>query len=253
MSCRFRSFSQRLLSAVALSLSCFGVQAVANAGHPLSVYSPSVYPYNYVDPYEYYVDFADQLFPGGGEAPEKLPARTRHLPTAEALLSTQLLPFNTGYSLAGGYRPIYSGFPQPVGDQTIVTHGGNGYAYHPVYETSALPPPQTVSGRGVVSGGRALVINDPGTAYTSYGAGRSQGYVASYGGGYYGYPDYGTADFQAPVFYGVQSATRATEPFAPAEQPTAQAAPAQAQPHLAPGPGPRPKSLEELPKPKREF
>lgn len=270
---RFRAMFARSIAAAALAapaLSLLGLPAAAEAGHPLSVYGT-------VDPNDpFYLDINDQLFPGGGSAPDRIPAYTRQLPTAESLLAPQLRPFAVGYSLTGGYRPIYTGAEQPIGDQTIYTHGGNGYVYRPVYEAAAYPVGYggyTTTG----SSGRAYVVENPGTPYESsygssqgraavvdvmphYGAGRPQGYVAAYGGGYYGGEDYGDADFQAPLFYGVQRATRQVETFAapaahpPIGQPTVAPPVVQQQPRLAPGQGPRPKSLEELPNPPRgEF
>lgn len=257
MSCRFRLSLQRLISAVALSLSAFGVQAAAHAGYPYTgsgVYTWSSY--GAMDPYAYYADFNDQLYPAGGDAPDPFPERTRRIPTVEMMMATRTQPFGVGYSLAGGYRPVYTGVEQPVGHVTTMTHGGNGYTYQPVY---APAPTQVYTGHpgyGGYGSSRALVINNPGTPYETRGANNNpQGYAAAYGGGYYGAPDYGTAAFQAPLYYGVQPALHNTEPFGTAETlPTpAQAAPAQNQPRLAPGPGPTPKKLEAAPSTKREY
>lgn len=261
MSCRFRFVAHRLLSAVALCLSLFGLQAAAQAGYPYTgsgVYSWSSY--GAMEPYAYYADFNDQLYPAGGDAPDPYPERYRRLPTVEMMMATRTRPFAGGYSLAGGYRPVYTGVEQPVGHEITMTHGGNGYVYQPVY---ASAPTQVYTGSGSSYDGhygstRTLVINNPGTPYETRGANNSQGYAAAYGGGYYGLPDYGTAAFQAPLYYGIQPALHNPEPFGAAETlptPTAQpqAAPAQAQPKLAPGPGPQPKKLEAAPLPKREF
>lgn len=265
MSCRFRTLMQRLLSAVALSLSVFGVQSAAQAGYPYTgsgIYTWSSY--GAMDPYAYYADFNDQLYPAGGDAPDPFPERTRRLPTVEMMMATRTQPFGVGYSLTGGYRPFYTGVEQPVGHTTTMTHGGNGYVYQPVY---ASAPTQVYTGSGSNHGygysynsTRALVINNPGTPYETRGANSSQGYAAAYGGGYYGAPDYGTAAFAAPLYYGIQPALHNTEPFGTAETlptPTQaappQAAPPQAKPQVAPGPGPTPKKLEPAPSTKREY
>lgn len=262
MSCRFRLVAQRLLSAVAMSLSLFGVHASAHAGYPYTgsgIYTWSSY--GAMEPYAYYADFNDQLYPAGGDAPDPFPERTRRLPTVEMMMATRTQPFAVGYSLAGGYRPVYTGVEQPVGHVTTMTHGGNGYTYQPTY---AAAPTQYYAGSGSGYGGnygsaRALVINNPGTPYETRGANSSQGYAAAYGGGFYGAPDYGTATFQAPLYYGVQPALHNTEPFGTAEtlpapvQAPPQAAPPQSKPKLAPGPGPKPKKLEAAPSTKREY
>lgn len=264
MSCRAPLFFQRVLASIAPSLTALAIAflgslSTANAGGPLSVYGT-------VDPNDpFYLDINDQLFPGGGSAPDKLPGYTRTLPMAESLLSTpQMQPFGVGYTLTGGYRPIYSGAVQPTGHQIIETHGGNGYVYRPTYDYGNEPYgtgygyryPGTTQVVG--SSGRAFVASNPGTVYeTRYGSsyGRAavvnvpqQGYMAAYGAGYYGAADYGYADYLAAPFYGVQTSTRAVETYVAPQQ-----APLQRQPRLAPEPGPRPKSLEELPQPRREF
>lgn len=86
-------------------------------------------------------------------------------------------PFSVGYTLTGGYRSLYSGAPQPVGHETIMTHGGNGYIYRPVYGEQPFYGPQHFGSYGVVttgnrplfhgSRGSALVIDNPGTPYES--------------------------------------------------------------------------------------
>ena len=48
----------------------------------------------------------------------------------------QIDPFNVGYDLLLGYRPIYSGARQPIGHEIISTHNGNGYIYRPTYAPS---------------------------------------------------------------------------------------------------------------------
>lgn len=86
-------------------------------------------------------------------------------------------PFSVGYTLTGGYRSLYSGAPQPVGHETIMTHGGNGYVYRPVYGEQPFYGWQHFGSYGVVttgnrpmfhgSRGSALVIDNPGTPYES--------------------------------------------------------------------------------------
>ena len=91
----------------------------------------------------------------------------------------QTNPFQVGYSLVGGYRPLYSGAAQPIGHEMISTHGGNGYVYRPVYGSRPYYAPQYYGSYGVVptrssweyinhgSRGRELVIDNPGTPYES--------------------------------------------------------------------------------------
>lgn len=105
----------------------------------------------------------------------------------------QTNPFQVGYSLVGGYRPLYSGAAQPVGHEMISTHGGNGYVYRPVYGAQPYYAPQYFGSYGVVpthaswaninhgSSGHELVIENPGTPYeTRYspGAGAGAGHAA---------------------------------------------------------------------------
>ena len=105
----------------------------------------------------------------------------------------QTNPFQVGYSLVGGYRPLYSGAVQPVGHEMISTHGGNGYVYRPVYGSQPYYAPQYFGSYGVVptrsswanlnhgSRGHELVIENPGTPYESRyspGAGAGTGHAA---------------------------------------------------------------------------
>lgn len=105
----------------------------------------------------------------------------------------QTNPFQVGYSLVGGYRPLYSGAVQPVGHEMISTHGGNGYVYRPVYGSQPYYAPQHFGSYGVVptrsswaninhgSSGHELVIENPGTPYESRyspGAGAGTGHAA---------------------------------------------------------------------------
>ncbi|MBA4020114.1 MAG: hypothetical protein C0483_23370 [Pirellula sp.] len=105
----------------------------------------------------------------------------------------QTNPFQVGYSLVGGYRPLYSGAAQPIGHETISTHGGNGYVYRPVYGAQPYYAPQYFGSYGVVpsrsswaninhgSRGHELVIDNPGTPYESRyspGMGAGTGHAA---------------------------------------------------------------------------
>jgi hypothetical protein len=48
----------------------------------------------------------------------------------------QVAPFDVGYNLLSGMRPVFTGARQPIGHEIIMTHGGNGYVYRPVYAPS---------------------------------------------------------------------------------------------------------------------
>lgn len=245
-------FSGRVLAAIALAVVVLGLQSDASAqsrlGYALSVCDP------------------ENLWPAGGDAPLPLWERNRLLPTAETLLLPQTQPFAVGYSLTGGYRPIYTGAVQPTGHQVTMTHGGNGYTYQPTYDYGngygygAAAAPVGYDGTGVSSGGvtgsggGVLVVSNPGTPYESrYGTSRGRAAVvnvapvyghgpyANYGADYIGNYGPGYESYGAQAAYTVE--TRAA-PTVPANQ----------VPTLAPGPSP--KNLEDLPNPqvpKREF
>lgn len=104
--------------------------------------SPSAYPsstYYSVDPFDY-------APPPGATVTTSIETRP------------QFAPFDQGYNLLGGFRPVYQGVPQPIGHEIISTHNGNGYVYRPFYAPS---PGYHYTPQG------ALVIERPGRYPTS--------------------------------------------------------------------------------------
>ncbi|MCE9606752.1 MAG: hypothetical protein K8U03_17820 [Planctomycetia bacterium] len=229
MSCRGLSLSRLVFTSAVAVIAVLGFQAAAQAQSGV---------YGTIDPYDF--------VPAAGT-----------VPYVSTVPMFQTQPFAVGYSLSGGYRPIYTGVPQPIGNEIIETHGGNGYVYRPIYAGSMSAMPQYYGSNGYVnrgSPGSALVIDNPGTPYESrYSTPKYWPHRAAvidvtpnYGAGSRQYlgPGYDDAN------YGLQT-NYATEVPQAKEVPQANGLSQRNVPTLAPGP--RPKSVEELPRPRREF
>jgi len=97
---------------------------------------------------------------GGGPDPNYYNPAPGAYPDVYSAYTWQMNPFDVGYDLLAGYRPIYGGARQPVGHEVIWT-SHNGYVYRPTYS------PNTTSSR-VAWGGGPLVIDFPGTDRAKY-------------------------------------------------------------------------------------
>ena len=197
-------------------------------------------------------------------------------PSWTTLQNWQMDPFSVGYNLLGGYRGLYIGAAQPIGHETISTHGGNGYVYRPIYGSQPFYGWQHFGSYAVVpnhgSKGTALVVDNPGTPnerrYSpSQGLGRGHAAMITvmpeyYAAAPYAY-DYGystQASYDEPlVDRAVQLPTgdlRLSDgTIVPAQSPTASELPSPPEMPAKPkksaaAPKPSPKKLE--PK-KREF
>lgn len=80
--------------------------------------------------------FGQNLSPNVAD-PYDVPRPTVGRPTVSEPLLWQTNPWDVGYDLLAGYRPIYSGVRQPIGHEIVPTRpNGNGYVYRPLYAPS---------------------------------------------------------------------------------------------------------------------